>query len=418
MTDTKEKREYYDDRSLKSVYSVDDQGRKQGLAITYAKNSDQIILKEDYVNGLIDGVVEDILNETKSIYEKGSLLSVEYANGTVEKYEKDQLVERVFPNGDINRYESGKLSYTLEEGKERRYKDGLPYDGEFVNKFTDGYSGEEKYFMREGKLEGEYHYIKGRDEFYAHFKNGTLEGAYKMPVSPYYFPREQFIDMEKELNIKAKEYIADGEFHNGKFTGKVYYDNWNFYRFENGEKMEEHRYFSGVRRDGPDLPSSSYTYIKNKDGSEEITEWREKYDSYIRIRKSKTLRQHLTGDGRVIDEVECKDYVPHGIYKKFNPKGWVEVEAQYQEGKLHGVYKELNSDGTVHAQKYYENGVDMTQKREALQRIAERKIQKEEKLEAKKLPEVIEKLGKAQIKFDSKIEAAFAVKKAQKEGRK
>lgn len=39
-------------------------------------------------------------------------------------------------------------------------------------------------------------------------------------------------------------------------------------------------------------------------------------------------------------------------------------------------------------------------------------------IEAKKLPKALEKLGKAQIKFNSKIEAAFAVKKAQKEGRK
>ena len=99
-------------------------------------------------------------------------------------------------------------------------------------------------------------------------------------------------------------------------------------------------------------------------------------------------------------------------------RGVKKIEAQYKEGQLHGVYKELDANGAVKVEKYYENGVDVTEKRKILQRIADSKIRRDNNLKDKNLPKALEELGKAQIKFNSKIEAAFAVKKAQKEGRK
>ena len=83
------------------------------------------------------------------------------------------------------------------------------------------------------------------------------------------------------------------------------------------------------------------------------------------------------------------------------------IKAQYKEGQLHGVYKELDANGAV-IEKYYENGVDVTEKRKALKKIAERRIAKEEKLSAEKGKPII-------LKKMNNIQKALALKKAQKE---
>ena len=112
-----------------------------------------------------------------------------------------------------------------------------------------------------------------------------------------------------------------------------------------------------------------------------------------------------------------KDGKKDGNSEEHRSDGMI-IKAQYKEGQLHGVYKELDANGTLKVEKYYENGVDITEKRKILQRIADSKIRKENNLKQKNLPKALEELGKAQIKFNSKIEAAVAIKKAQKEGRK
>jgi hypothetical protein len=94
--------------------------------------------------------------------------------------------------------------------------------------------------------------------------------------------------------------------------------------------------------------------------------------------------------------------------------GDISLKVQYKDGKMHGVYQEFNSDGTVKVDRYYENGVDVTEKRETLKRIADKKIKREEKLEGKKLPKAIKRIGKTGFKIDSKIQAAIAIRKAEK----
>ncbi len=110
--------------------------------------------------------------------------------------------------------------------------------------------------------------------------------------------------------------------------------------------------------------------------------------------------------GNISIKAQYKKGKLNGDYEERYESGGV-IKAQYQEGKLHGVYKELNSDGTVHTQKYYENGVDVTEKRKALKKIAERHIAKEEKLSAKKGKPVI-------LKKASKLEKALIAKKLKK----
>ena len=87
--------------------------------------------------------------------------------------------------------------------------------------------------------------------------------------------------------------------------------------------------------------------------------------------------------------------------------GDISFEAQYKEGQLHGVYKELDANGAVKVEKYYENGVDVTEKRKALKKIAERRIAKEEKLSTKKDKPVI-------LKKASKLQKALIAKKLEK----
>ena len=82
MSELQEKREYYPDRSVKSVYFVDKQGRKQGDYTEYKQNSDEILNKLEYKDGAVwNGVIE----------QKGT--RIRYVNG--QKAEKNLLIQSI-----------------------------------------------------------------------------------------------------------------------------------------------------------------------------------------------------------------------------------------------------------------------------------------------------------------------------------
>ena len=92
MSKLQEKRDYYPDRSVKSIYFVDEQGRKQGNYTEYGKNSDIILSKLEYK----DNTVWNGRVETKYGY-------IEYENG-------QEAFRHEIINGVETGYKNGKLS--------------------------------------------------------------------------------------------------------------------------------------------------------------------------------------------------------------------------------------------------------------------------------------------------------------------
>ena len=70
MSELLEKRDYYPDRSLKSIYFVDEQGRKQGEAKTYGND-----------NSLDPEYIETYVNDKRT--------KKAYANGEYETFDEN-----------------------------------------------------------------------------------------------------------------------------------------------------------------------------------------------------------------------------------------------------------------------------------------------------------------------------------------
>ena len=110
--------------------------------------------------------------------------------------------------------------------------------------------------------------------------------------------------------------------------------------------------------------------------------------------------------GNITKKCTYTDGKLNGEYEERDASGNV-IKAQYKDDKLNGVYKEINSQGRIVVEKYYENGVDLTKKREALKRIASKRIEKEKQIEDKTGKHVILPKAKPMEKLFAKI----AVKK-------
>ncbi len=162
---------------------------------------------------------------------------------------------------------------------------------------------------------------------------------------------------------------------------------------------------NGYRPDTSDKNSETYLFINELLKEREV----ERHGGVI---CSYDKGGELHGDYEVYDNGNLikKCIYEHGKlngeYEERDASGNV-IKAQYKDDKLNGVYKEINSQGEVVAEKYYENGVDVTKKREALKRIASKRIEKEKQIEDKTGKHVILPKAKPMEKLFAKI----AVKK-------
>ena len=94
-----EHREYYEDRSLKAVYTLKD-GKKDGTYTVYEQNSDKIKLTEEYSNGELHGK------------------RIEYSWGhtlVTETYDHGIITERRWDDDHYETYENGQLNHVFEK---------------------------------------------------------------------------------------------------------------------------------------------------------------------------------------------------------------------------------------------------------------------------------------------------------------
>lgn len=131
------------------------------------------------------------------------------------------------------------------------------------------------------------------------------------------------------------------------------------------------------------------------------------------VKNGKFTGRVTSKDGEYVEYAEYKDSLLHGEAKTIRA-GFIVNMAQYKNGELHGVYKKIDDNGKIRVEKYYEHGVDVTEQHNRLEHIAERKERRDKRLESKKIPEVIKKIGKTGIELDAKIQRAFVKKKHEK----
>lgn len=388
MSELQEKREYYSDRSVKSVYFVDEQGRKQGNLRKYKENSSE----PEYIETYVDN------KRTK----------IAYANGEYETFDE---------NGNILHKKRVKTSYNVISfiDKEIRidmsYKSGKELTGTkevSVSSDIGSLIFHEKYKLLAGKKHGEYEFKvnKKRSQGYmiANFDNGVLDGSYKCNIFPPKFLnlKKMGVNPSKIHQLCKKQGIGDmnfghcdveGSFNKGVFSGEA--------------KFFSNYYSSGIFSFRYTL---TYEVIDNKLAEIKLNDTIiRKYDQgneIYRLTEDEEINQPLNGKcskkkrwfeknkydrggewkDTIIEEWEQKDGKKQGLAKKYNEKGWLESETQYKDGKKHGYETKYNSDGTIAAQKYYENGVNCTMVHRALKKawnkVATKRIEEEKAIEA------------------------------------
>lgn len=423
MAELKEERDYYSDRSVKSVYLVDKQGKKQGEYTTYEQNSDKVKETGKYV--------DDVVRYSK----KGNEETFYDAEGKKEK---------VFINGELyQEYKDGKLwngeikGYEEFEGK-KQYLDGIFKDGKlYGNSYYRQYdpnTGAERVTRidyEDGKKNGKAsytgaptkakaQYVKAKAQYAkAQYVDGVLNGDYKSEgclvfldesikrFDVYIGPKTDKLLLEKLPKKVSDVYIswlenasAEGKFTNGKFSGQIHgkhsYGKYDV-QYEDGKltSLTEDGYYGELKYkciyDGNKLISLDYCKPESYRENAEIIHIKCKYDGDKLIEmdyngEKTTLtyngdeliakdifrgsyHQHEEKNGKcyskigdvVTEEYSTKNWKKEGTYKKYNSvKGWLEQEADYKDGKLNGICKEYNSDKTVAALKHYNNGTEDT----------------------------------------------------------
>jgi len=314
-----EHREYYEDRSLKAVYTIKN-GKKNGTYTEYHQNSDRIKLTEEYLDGKLHGKRKGSSVDGRETYEQGSLIERRWSDNRYETYKNGELyhkVHRIDSHHHIDMY----------------YKDGKEYDGEYCWMRRvggrDGDDYEHKYTIKEGKYHGKY--IDEYNQVMANYNMGVLHGKYQAK--------------EKDGGFK------DGYYNQGKFNGSI------------TSKDEE-------------------TVETWSDGNLElITNYACKRGFYGDISSKKVVSEIRPNgicveyeNGRIVKKYEQKNGQKEGKYEEFDPRGWLRSEATYKNGKLNGFVKEYNSDGTVASRSYYKDGENLTSQRKILEESAQKHV--------------------------------------------
>ncbi|MBQ9034776.1 MAG: hypothetical protein IJ099_02290 [Alphaproteobacteria bacterium] len=385
MSELQEKRDYYPDRSLKSVYFVDEQGRKQGNLRKYKENSSE----PEYIETYVDN------KRTK----------IAYANGEYETFDENGNILHKKRVESFSFFETGKKIIT-----DMSYKDEKEWTGTKEKVKLSGSMlwpvSHEKFELLEGKMHGEYKYYSVDNEKYsetAHFDNGILHGSYNCGRFP-----PKFLNLEKlGVNLSKIPQLCKKQGHHG-----MYFSGWGVINgyFDKGIFNGEVRVGANCEsRRSVDSKEITYKIIDNqlaeiKYKGNTIRKYDQGNEIY-RLTKNEEINQPLNGQcfkkkrwfeeinyprgwkDTILEEWEQKDGKKHGSAKKYNEKGWLEVEAQYKNGLKHGYETKYNSDGTIASQKYYENGVNCTMVHKALKKVwnkvASKRIEKEKAIEAK-----------------------------------
>lgn len=410
MAELQEKRDYYSDRSVKSVYFVDKDGKKQGEYTTYEQNSDKVIETGKYV--------DDVIRYSK----RGNEETFYDAEGKKEKVLKDGKLYQEYKdgkpwNGEFKGYEEFEGEY--------QYLDGIFKDGKFY-----GYSYDRQYSTddgervtiidyEDGKKNGEASYTHGRIKAKVQYVDGVLNGDYKSEgcfvfLNDYikHFDvyvgfktdkllREKLPEKVSDVNINwFKDASAEGKFINGRFSGKIHgrhCDSTYDAQYEDGKLTsltEKNRYDGELKYeciyDGDKIISLDYCEPKSYRDRKEI-HIKCKYDGDKLVEmdcngEKTTLtyngdelvaidvfngpyHKHEEKNGKcyskmgdvVTEEYSTNNWKKEGTYRKYNNvKGWLEQEADYKDGTLNGIYKEYNSDKTIAALKHYNNGTEDT----------------------------------------------------------
>lgn len=376
MSELQEKREYYSDRSVKSIYFVDEQGRKQGKAKVFVQNSDIVEYMENYVDGIL--------------CKRERPKSEEYPEGMIEEFDENGNLERLFKQ--YCKYGDEYNETIYRENIDLLYKDGKPWTGYEIKEYGASFKGgrvKNDYRYFEGKLKSyftEYHekahagegrYVDIVREELAHFHNGTLFGSYKAHCNNTK-PDFKFINLKKIIKrnqFPYASYSVEGHFNNGIFSGKIecgpYYAR-NLYTIDNGNLTYSKQYLDCDRH-------WIITNYKDNRIEQQVESEKGKFEI---LRNGDCWRL----EKGIKEEWEQKDGKKHGLAKKYNEKGWLESETQYKDGLKHGYETKYNSDGTIASQKYYENGVNCTMVHKALKqawnKVASKRIEKEKAIEA------------------------------------
>lgn len=397
MSELQEKRDYYPDRSLKSVYFVDEQGRKQGNYTEYKQNSDEILNKLEYKddavwNGQVktkDGYI--IYNDGEKSKEfKETSQRYDYSSGKLKRRDGskwdfpfvDCVETETIENGESVRikefsYESlsndegpqshgrnyghfGIFTYKLRH--QTSYKNGVRVDK--IEKITSRTPG----FEKDGWVNrvawtctlknGELTEYSDENGYHASFEKGVPTGDYKMPLdkdvlafnySPCAFRTGDdlidkisipMIDCSETFNLdskKLREHFVYPIVAEGTWVdGKFTGEAHNI--------RDNCRQFSANWNNGE--MSAHFMMWERYDERLTTLDWRDNHCFY-HIEESKN------GNTYTIEEYSMKDGQKDGHYKKEYADGhrpyhdWVSCnkpieEADYKEGKLHGTHKKYN----------------------------------------------------------------------------
>ena len=420
MAELEERRTYYSNGSVETIYHVDAQGRKQGkfTAFDY-ENPDMVTEDLEYKD---NAIWNGKLNIKEGYVKKGGY--IEYKNGkiiskrdgnTIYTFHNDNSVTVEFVEKDLasSRDEFGHYHSRIYEKTLQKWN-----------------------FKSEGNRIKISARINGEDCF-ATFENGVPADKYKMPLGisfdagimdqdwknklqniSFLNVSETFKSDDEVINhfLAHPCIIAEGTWNNGKFTGKAsgqlkhkFHEGYVRDRcptefsaeWVEGEATAEYNLRGRIQR-GLRLYDCSKNY-KWHDGICDVKTSLESEEHKYTLRYGqKNGVYQIAYLGRLIEESEYKNGKLHGISKKYNEKkGWLRSETQYQDGIKHGFEKLYNSDGTVTSIEYYLNGKECTQEQylkseamktkkiDSLRKIAAKRMAKEDKLSQGKDKRVI-----------------------------
>lgn len=251
MAELQEKRDYYSDRSVKSVYLVDKHGKKQGEYTTYEQNSDKVKETGKYVDDVVRYSKRG--NEETFYDEEGKKEKVLKDGKLCQEYKDGKPWNGNFVSVNENYDEYGDGGSVVKSGI---FKDGKLYDGSWITR-----NHSSSYIAYRGRVhwdsEKEIPYMNGEPngdasfrsytdnelsaEAKAQYVDGVLNGDYKSEgcfvfldeyigqFNVYIGHKTDKLLLERLPKEVSNTYIhwlenasAEGKFTNGKFSGHIH----------------------------------------------------------------------------------------------------------------------------------------------------------------------------------------------------